>query len=192
MNEIWKRLETWLAEHAPRILESLNPPATAESLAACEARLGVRLPEDVRASYIRHDGQAYIQPFGAPGLFDGWRWLPLAGVVRLWTTWKELLDNGTIDNTPEETNGQVVGDWWNAEWIPFADSGMGYDRSLDLHPGPRGSVGQVITVCHDDPRRPVLASSFREWLWDYLLDLEAGVFIWCPERQGIYRHDEPW
>jgi cell wall assembly regulator SMI1 len=57
MDEIWDRIEAWLAQHAPAVLAGLNGPATEQELDATERALGVTLPEDVRASYRRHNGQ---------------------------------------------------------------------------------------------------------------------------------------
>jgi cell wall assembly regulator SMI1 len=41
-----------------RLLAGLNPPATEEAVAAAERRLGLALPPDLRAFYLRSDGAA--------------------------------------------------------------------------------------------------------------------------------------
>jgi cell wall assembly regulator SMI1 len=56
----------------PRLPFAFNPPVAPERLAAAEAELGAALPDDVRALYLRHDGQ----PDDAPGIFTGPTWLP--------------------------------------------------------------------------------------------------------------------
>jgi cell wall assembly regulator SMI1 len=55
MNEIWDRIEAWLAVNAPAVLAGLNGPATEQEINATERSLGVTLPEDVRATYRRYN-----------------------------------------------------------------------------------------------------------------------------------------
>jgi len=63
----WRRIEWWLGWRAPHLLKRLAPGATPEQLAAAERELGVSLPEDVRESYLRHNGARRL-----PDIFDGW------------------------------------------------------------------------------------------------------------------------
>ena len=87
MDRTWERIEAWLAVNAHAVADGLNPPASPESLAATEHFLGVQFPDDVRASYLRHDGQRD----NSPGLLDGWEWLSLERVRDEWQVWKDLL-----------------------------------------------------------------------------------------------------
>ena len=54
MQSTWARIERWLAESAPDVLDSLRPGATDERILNTEAALDVTLPDDVRASYRIH------------------------------------------------------------------------------------------------------------------------------------------
>lgn len=56
VNATWRRIERWLARHAPATYKSLRPPATPLAIARAEAGMGARLPDDLRASLLRHDG----------------------------------------------------------------------------------------------------------------------------------------
>ncbi len=63
-----------------------------------EAFLDVVFPEDVRASYLIHDGQA---PDG-PCLIDAWQFLSLERIRSEWKVWKDLLDGREFLNQRSE------------------------------------------------------------------------------------------
>jgi len=56
----WRRIEAWLGDHVPAIGVSLRPGVPPEDLARFEAETGLRLPDDVRASWLIRDGQKPI------------------------------------------------------------------------------------------------------------------------------------
>ena len=183
MREIFDRIERWLAANAPLVI--LNPPATERQLDEAEDALGVKLPPDVRESYLIHDGQ----PYGG-GLFGGCDWHSLENVVREWTVWKELLDGGDFDDISSDADGRTIRtDWWNPRWIPFTQNGGGDSHCFDLEPGPEGVVGQIIEMIHDSGDRPYEAESLREWLQKFADDLEAGEYVYG-EYGGVIRRDE--
>ncbi|KAF8060480.1 SKIP16 [Scenedesmus sp. PABB004] len=65
----WGGLKAWLREHAPQVLETLNPGATPAQVAEAEAALGHPLPLALRCIYRVHNGQdLQLQqgPAGAP------------------------------------------------------------------------------------------------------------------------------
>lgn len=186
MDATWDRIEAWLAANAPGVLASLNPPATDADIAATEALVGRALPDDVRAAYRRHDGQA-----DDGGLFGASDWLPLARVRDEWSEWKAATDNGDFAGLTNDTDGRVISrDWWHSGWVPLALSGGGDSYCVDLAPGSDGTVGQVIEMIHDASDRPVLAASFSDWLDDFAEELEAGVYSVCGEYGWlVHRRD---
>lgn len=187
MDQVWARVEAWLAAHAPAVAAGLNPPASEDELAETERQLGVRLPESVRAAYLRHDGQSA----DAPGLFDGWEWLSLESVRHEWKIWKRLLDGGDFKGMRSDGDGAVVrDDWWNAAWVPLTHSGSGDHHCLDLDPGPSGTPGQIIRMWHDDGARPVEAAGFAAWLTAFADDLEAGRFVASEDGGSLSRRDD--
>ena len=54
IERLWKRIEAWLASHAPAVLNKLQPGASAQAIRQAEQALGMALPEEVRASYRIH------------------------------------------------------------------------------------------------------------------------------------------
>ncbi|MFF4614357.1 hypothetical protein [Nonomuraea jabiensis] len=56
VNRQWRRIERWLRENAPRTYASLGAPGRAGTIALAEAQTGLELPDDLRASLLRHNG----------------------------------------------------------------------------------------------------------------------------------------
>lgn len=97
MREVWDRIEGRLREVAPHVLDRLPTGATEDAVAAAEARLGVRLPGDVRASFRVHDGSGGAEPL------PGWEWYSLAAIIDTWEENGELLDGGDFDGCTSQT-----------------------------------------------------------------------------------------
>ena len=180
----WTRIENWLADNAPEILENLNPGATEEEIKRTEEFLGVSFPEDFKDSYLIHNGQKpYVDtPDGQQWkdycLMDMWQLLSLDRIKHEWSIWKELLDTGGLgDNYMTLDNGEVC-EWWNPRWIPLTSNFCGDHHCLDLSASLRGSQGQIIEMWHDVDMRPIVAPSFRAWLETFAEDLEAGHYAY--------------
>lgn len=187
MDALWERIEHWLGANAPEMASGLNGPASEAEIASTEQLLGVRFPADVRASFLRHDGQSS----GSPWLMDGWEWLSLSRVRDEWKVWKGLLDGGDFAGAQSEGDDVIVrSDWWHPAWAPLTYSGSGDHHCLDLAPGPQGREGQIIEMWHDSGERPVVAESFRAWLEQFAADLEAGRYAISAEYGGLCRIED--
>ncbi|MBD2328788.1 SMI1/KNR4 family protein [Alkalinema sp. FACHB-956] len=188
LHRIWQRIEDCLQENIPSAWEGLNPPATEEAIIALEQALNIRLPDDVRDSYLRHNGQ----DSQAPWIFAGWEWHSIERIQEEWTSWNEVLEDGAIDDIENDGDGQIFRkDWWHPKWIPLtSDPGGGNHQCLDLAPGPQGTMGQIITMWHDDADRRLLANSFTDFLEQFANGLEAGEYIYSEEYNAIVTLDE--
>ncbi|MEU1478174.1 SMI1/KNR4 family protein [Streptomyces sp. NPDC005760] len=176
-------LERTLRERLPEAIG-----ATEEEIAATEERLGLALPEELRALYRvtrarwedwdgDHDRaeQVYdavgceLLPLDRLHVADassrpcGWRFAAMEAVV-----------------TPPDAAVQgVVG---SPGWIVFGDSGGGDRLAVDLTPGPRGHTGQIILLSHEENiGADLLAAS----LTDLVLHGESG------EEGGRRRREQP-
>lgn len=148
--QIWSRLEAALAESAPRMLEALRLPATVLQIAEAEQALGISFPEELRFAYLRHDGQSSKRerPF-YPSLFMSHDWLPLADLV---SEWKKSMEIARMieEEHPEQEgslneNGMVRSlGFWSSKWIPVGKEWGRARLFIDMHPGCRGSVGQLV------------------------------------------------
>jgi cell wall assembly regulator SMI1 len=93
LERIWVRIETWLERHAPAIAKRFGRPAKAAEIAATERFLGVEFPDDIRESYLRHNGH--------PSLMGGDEWLSLEG-IRCWWNTGHSQGTGLIPLTSDE------------------------------------------------------------------------------------------
>ncbi len=118
----WRRIERWLARHAPRTLRSLRPPASPSAIARAEARMGLTFPDDLRASLLRHDGGR----FGPGGLWD---YAPVREIAREWAMMCGLYLDGSIAPDPW---------WWHGRLIPYAMAVDGGHLFVDAQTGKTG------------------------------------------------------
>ena len=180
MQKIWSRLESWFAEHHPDLSLDLRPGATANELEAAEQALGVKLPEDFRASVRVHDGQLdepkvqlfpYAQRLGS-----------LASLVRCWQDDRpNFHEQDLAERLTWLDDGQRVRQvHLHPQRVPFAgSSNWDYDQLLfDCIPGPDGVAGQVIA--RSDIDLGFVCQSFGELLSRTAQGLEDGTIIVTP------------
>lgn len=185
MREIWQRIESWLSQYAPPVLQSLRSGATEQEIASAETALGQPFPNDYRESLSLHDGQMVNQYGCSPPFTHGLDLFPLAKTISRRQGVSELLDERLRQDLTISTHGPVRPVWWDRLWIPFADDGNGNYCCLDLNPAAGGHVGQIIRVWNESHLRTVVAGSFRAWL-DYFADeLEAGGYVYSPAHNGL-------
>lgn len=188
MDDIWERLESFLQKNAPPVYESLAPRATEAEIADAEEVCGFSFPADVRASYLRHDGQADEGQGFIPGYFT---LLPLSQMQSEWEAGMD--DPGTVSPAPEGNRAGpgVKPVYLSPAWIPFAGDIGGNSLCLDFDPAPAGVIGQIVEFDHEayGGQQRCLAPSFRDWLGGIVGDLEAGRLVWDEEMMG-YEYPE--
>ncbi|MBE1497587.1 cell wall assembly regulator SMI1 [Amycolatopsis lexingtonensis] len=175
------RLTGQYAEAYTRIKGTAPPwPAgkTEAELAGAEARMGVRLPEDLRALYLVADGDPRETGLLGPYSHD-----PLERVVDNYLEgapgsygWEDALDDdGVVFETVPFGHVKRLSrnDWW----ITFGgDRAMNY-LAVDVDPAARGHAGQVLEYGRDiyGPLRYV-ATSITAMLTEVVTALRAGRF----------------
>ncbi|MDP9861680.1 MULTISPECIES: SMI1/KNR4 family protein [Streptosporangium] len=113
VNRQWARIERWLKANAPVTHRTLAPPARARTIAVAEAQMGLRFPNDLRASLLRHNGAGAAGGFGL--LANG-----LLGVREIRDTWRELCELDGQDRGPDPRV-----EWWDGRMIPIGADGNG-------------------------------------------------------------------
>lgn len=170
IEQLWDRIETWLATHAPEIRNALEEGATEAEIEQAENTIGVTLPPDVKASFLRH------RSFG-PGDFLMGQSITygLAEMVRGQQGLKER--RAQEKRIPEYLSGPIQPVWWHSLWLPLTGDGAGNLWCLDLAPAPGGQIGQVIDFDHEVGPTKVVATSFRELLATFADQLEKRRYI---------------
>jgi cell wall assembly regulator SMI1 len=131
VNAAWKRIEDWLAVHAPRSRRSLRPPASVRAVDDLQRRMSVSFPPDLVATLRRHDGVT-SDGFTVPFFY---RPLPVNQIAGEWLgTCDSLTMVGVEDGTG----------WWDKAYVPFAIAPDGGNLLVDQRPGNHGRVGEFF------------------------------------------------
>ncbi|WP_164545088.1 SMI1/KNR4 family protein [Antribacter gilvus] len=137
-----------------RVVRERLPDASGaddDQLAAAEALLGVALPEEVRALYrAAAEGDLVL---GDEGGFYGFGLIPLADCEtraaylpdRRFMGW--TLDADALP--PVDPDDRVQAAIGSPLWLPVGHDWGGNVYAVDLAPGPRGYVGQVVYLDHE-------------------------------------------
>ncbi|MCX5410195.1 SMI1/KNR4 family protein [Streptomyces sp. NBC_00335] len=144
-------LERTLRERLPHAIG-----ATEEEISAAESRLGVTLPDELKALYrvtrarwedLGDDYEAAMRECEAVGceLFD-LDGLYVADAASRDCRW-EFAATKAVVTRPDAMVQGLVG---SPGWIAFGDNGGGDRLAVDLTPGPRGHTGQVIMLSHEE------------------------------------------
>ncbi len=190
MEAVWQQIEDWMSQHAPHLLQQLAPGADEEALKGLERDLGITLPDDMRASYLRHNGGHKIK------LVTSMNILPVEGIIDNWQMLRELLDDEDWATLPphyfvDEGSGWETGPiqpvWWNARWVPVATDNAGNLTCVDLAPAPGGAVGQIIDWDHECGPSQTLFPSFLAMLRAYAKHLKDGTGE--EDEEGEVPHD---
>ncbi len=171
--EAWQVIDDWFDRHCSSLREKLHGPASEEALSKLEKTVGLKLPDDFKASYLIHNGSERDV-----GPLVGNAMLSVEGIAKEWKelkkvakVWEELLP---IQVSHEK--GMIKEDAVNPRWIPFVGPDEDNFIGLDFDPGPKGTGGQIINFGADQfthgSERLVLAPSFRGFM-NFLADLFA-------------------
>jgi cell wall assembly regulator SMI1 len=189
MKELWARLAKWAKDHAPSRVFSLRAPATAEAIARAEATMGVTFPADYRESLLAHDGLESTEDDDDkrfPWMPGCDRMAPLHEVVRQYQEERKWDDPEAAQGRTMD-KGRILRTVFHPWRIPIAgDRFWDQDNTyLDLTPGKKGTVGQLITLVTECDF-VVLGTSLREAMSAYVELLESGR--WDGAREILRDH----
>jgi cell wall assembly regulator SMI1 len=174
----WERIEVWLDRYAPSYRATLNDGASEDRLAAVERAMGVPLPEDLRAWWLRANG---VRPGGrhASGSLIPERYHPCSAETALATRDMQLDSQrdvypaplrAQLDRFVDEQTAQPAGTLprhsgllWLPLWLPVAEDQMGGGLFTDLRGGPQH--GCVLVYANDGaPAGPVWPDVSAMWM----------------------------
>jgi cell wall assembly regulator SMI1 len=185
--ELWEQVESLLAKHVPDMVAALRPPADPAKLAAAEAHFGVRLPEELRFAYLRHDG-CYVESDDTVRLFlPYYRWHSLDECVAYWDILKPFYDRTFPDRDmyPDDeenwTDELVRPSLWIPAWIPIGGSGTEANLCADMRPAPAGVLGQLIETSDYPTYHSPGFDAYLRWL---IRGLSEGTIRYDMKRPG--------
>src|SRR5262249_45669247 len=151
------------------------------SFGPLEERIGQKLPDDFRESYLIHDGSDDVS-----GPIAGLPLMSLAEVGEVWEGWADIADDeGLVADLSERHSSVPEGAckplYANRAWVPFAGDSQNY-VAFDFDPGPKGKVGQVINAGRDDVVLHVIADTFAGFL-DFVARLFAEDRVMLSPRE---------
>ncbi|MEU8901338.1 SMI1/KNR4 family protein [Nocardia sp. NPDC048505] len=132
IEETLRRIDSWLATHAPRTFASLRPPAAPEAIEAAATELGVEFPADL-VTYLRHhDG---VTPGEGSFSFPGHQPYALAEILSSSRMHHELWGRHG-ENLPFE-------DYWHQDFVTIARTSSVDAVVVDCRRGETfGAVGE--------------------------------------------------
>ncbi|MFF6888001.1 SMI1/KNR4 family protein [Streptomyces sp. NPDC012421] len=161
-------LERTLRERLPDAIG-----ATDDEIAAAEARLGVRLPEELKVLYrvTRARWEDWAGDYETAVRVSEAVRCELSSVDDLYVAeastrhfrWEHAAMEAVVTRPDAPVQG-VVG---SPGWIVFGGNGGGDQLAVDLTPGPRGHTGQIILIGHEESvGAELLADSLTDWILD--------------------------
>lgn len=183
---LWKRIDNLLANQQPATpagpsipdLIGLRKPADPSAIETLEQNLGYKIPGDLKASLLVHNGSD-------SGFLSNYQLLSAEKILASWSLhlYVEAADGVVIDSTPENCSL-----FWHPGWIPVA----GPDPALIVINLENGKVYRF-----NEPGLSLIADSWKQWLTTAADRLERGnfqlrhdpkypnIFSWEP-KNGIY------
>jgi cell wall assembly regulator SMI1 len=178
IEELWKHIEEVLSCQRPHQWHQLAPGAPPAKISSLERSLHITFPEDIVASYRRHDGGYHIH------LVTDMTILSLEEILDEWHIRRELLDDETwAAQLPYYFSNEIVLHsgwqpgpiqpvWWHQHWIPIGRDTAGNLSCIDLAPAQGGTWGQILDWDHECGPSKVLFSSFYNLLKSFAVQLE--------------------
>jgi cell wall assembly regulator SMI1 len=173
----WKRIEACLHSFSPYLSNTLAAGAKEKDLLAAEKAFRRQLPEEVRQSFLAHNGQRGEER----SVFYGLEFCSLKQTRGSWKLWAELGEIEELkaehrDRASATPKGTIQLGYANRNWIQLLNTGGSNYFGIDLGPGEKGLRGQVITFGRDEEHKVVLAWSWGWFLNDLAEELERGNF----------------
>ena len=199
--DLWTKYVAWLERNAPLAHANLAGPASAQEIAEVERVTGYALPEGVKDVWRLNNGQK--ETMIATTTNDAVVCIPTLSflstglTVSIWRVWDQLrrTDAGIEElqsggSSPEE--GVVQPLYTHAGWIPLWSDPTGADFiGVDLAPGEKGQVGQIINFGRDEEEHRCYAPRFEDLLQILLDEVESGAWP-ASERTGSNGAKQPW
>ncbi|MGW7537238.1 SMI1/KNR4 family protein [Amycolatopsis sp. NPDC054798] len=179
---------TAIMGHAP----DWAPGASEEEISAAEARIGIRLPEDLRALF-----RLIGEDSGETGLLSYYAHDSLERLVEeyhdvLPGSYTGVLHENPLDDTSPvfdaEPPGRLKRVFRNDWWVTFGGNHGGEYLAVDLDPDAAGRSGQVLAYGEISETPRLVGTSVTEMIEEVLKALRAGRYTLHEGDQRIEVH----
>ena len=183
MESVWKRIAAWYSVNVPNEEFGLAPGASDEQIATFESATGVELPDDVKASYLMHNGGAAGQ-FEPASLVHYGPFLSLDGMLSQWKFHREMEEDGEYEERELEILDEPIDPiWMPMTRLPITDNSG--DHLLIDTLSEAGTNGQIISYSHEIGPDSVVAESWFDFLCELADDLETGEYEYNEEEETV-------
>ncbi len=135
MSPLWLAIGTQMAQLAPAISASLNPPVTNKAIGRLQGKLGLELPADFIAYLQTFNGQRYTN--FSRGFYGLSALLPVAEIIDTNRNRRRLFGREPVAAGFREN--KIRGRLWSPGWLAFASFQDTELLVLDLEPGINGT-----------------------------------------------------
>lgn len=155
---------------------SFNDGVSDKEFARLEKVLGFSLPNEFREIYRIHNGSDNVGVFGV-------FWFSIDVIINYYHIWIDLYNEGCLKNKSKDFGCQPNNDaiksdfWFNPKWIPITRNFLGDVKVIDLAPSESGTVGQIVQVWQDSPKRELQAVSLTALFEQFAIDLENDKYM---------------
>jgi cell wall assembly regulator SMI1 len=192
-SDFWHRIDSVLERYAPPVFQRFQPPATRVQIEKAENAMGARLPDEVRAAFLRHNGcRSYepgnlFSPANMGSVFVSfYEWCGLELMVERWQWKKARLEADRLRN-PEIHEAQdsswdelqVRQQEWNLKWLPIGLNNTRTALYIDMDPAAQGTAGQLIYS--NGSEATLYAPGFNQYFASIATGLEAGLIKYDDE-----------
>ena len=163
VNKAWDRIDAWYRKNAPSW--ELPKGATDAEIDELAKHLNLTLPEEFRVSLKRHNG------------IDEGHWPKncLHSIKEIQVDW-DMRDHAIVDDDEVETDGFFEGTWWHKKWVLIDWDGAGNGSVMDLAPGPKGKMTQILDLDHESGPSGPIYPDFLAYLEEIADRFEKGHF----------------
>ncbi|WP_039995261.1 SMI1/KNR4 family protein [Paraglaciecola chathamensis] len=160
----------WLSNHAPKIVEALQEPASTDKIKELETLVGKNLPESFFTLYQTYNG---INPDMFANFAYGMPFISIEQTISQITEF-ELPNDKTNLNYADD--GIKVGYSFGKLRVPIGDDSGTCLICVDLDPDINGTYGQVILIDYDHNIALKLADSVENYIETFTSDLLSGRY----------------
>lgn len=178
----WDYIKNWCMENCNDMYASFNDPCSYQDLNDVERDMNVTLPKPFKVSSRIHDGQELDGLSGVQGLFFGLTLMTLDEIVFMREHWAKIHRNLYSSHQRQKKlpvqgsipPGFIKLQYCNPMWIPVVTDNAGNHIAIDLDPGIKGTVGQIIIFGRDFDTKFVIAENWGEFMAAFVNDLKVG------------------